>query len=118
MTPPIDVLAVGCPYCGNPPGVRCGSASGWSGRPHKARERAAYVLAAQSDPALDAHFPMRNPCGLCGSGLPQRHRMVEAVASALENGEDKETVTADLGLEQGAVRAVRKWMRRWPGAWR
>lgn len=73
---------------------------------------------AHADPALDAHFPMVNPCGLCGSGLPQRHRMVDAIAGALEAGETEQDVMDELGVSLDAVIAVTLWMNRYPGAWR
>ena len=74
--------------------------------------------AAHADPALDAFFPMTTPCGLCGSGLPQRHRMVDAIAGALEAGETEQDVMDELGVSLDAVMAVTAWMNKYPGAWR
>ena len=113
MTAP-DPLGVACPFCRNPPGMRCGSISGWSRRTHAARVK----LAAHSDTALDAFFPMRNPCALCRSGLPQRHRLVDAIAGALEAGECEQDVMEELGVSLDQVMAVTAWAARWPGAWR
>ena len=74
--------------------------------------------AAYADPALDAFFPMTSPCGLCGSGLPQRHRMVDAIAGALEAGETEQDVAEELRVPLGAVKAVMAWAGKYPGAWR
>jgi hypothetical protein len=94
--------------------MRCGSSGGWSRRTHAARVK----LAAHTDPALDRWFAMRNPCALCGSGLPQRHRMVNAIAGALEAGECEGDVAEQLCVPVEAVMAVMAWAGRWPGAWR
>jgi hypothetical protein len=80
----------------------------------------ALAAAAHADPALDA-FPGLgpvSPCGLCGSGLPQRHRVVDAMAGRLEAGECPEDLAEEFGVSRGAVHAVALWMVRWPGAWR
>lgn len=95
----------------------CGTAR----RPHKARVRLALAMAAHADPALD-EWPQlgpTSPCGLCGSGLPQRHRIVDAIAEHLEAGEDPEDIADEFGFfPPEAVVTVREWAARWPGAWR
>ncbi len=80
--------------------------------------RIALAVAAHSDPALDGVMPAIGPCGLCGvPGLPQRHRVIDAVAGMLEAGECPEDIAEDYGLTVEAVGVVREWMGRWPGAW-
>jgi len=80
----------------------------------------AFFLAAHADPALDA-FPELGPvsqCRLCGvPGLPQRHRMVDAIAAQLAAGEYEEDLAAEYGVSEKAVAAVAIWMAKWPGAW-
>jgi uncharacterized protein (DUF433 family) len=49
--------------------------------------------------------------------MPQRHRVVDAIAERLEAGEGAAEVAADYLVPLEAVIAVRNWMRRWPGAW-
>jgi hypothetical protein len=80
----------------------------------------ALAAAAHADPALDAYPELGpvSPCGLCGSGLPQRHRMVDAIAGRLAAGEGEEDVAADYLFSLEVVAAIRAWMVRWPGAWR
>lgn len=76
-------------------------------------------MAAHADPALDGlGLGPVSACLLCGSGLPQRHRMVDAVAGHLEAGEYPDEIADELALTEGAVVAVAEWMKRWPGAWR
>jgi hypothetical protein len=116
--PAPDPLTVACPRCDEPPGNRCGTINDYSRRPHAARVKLALALAAHADPALDAFFPMLNPCALCGSGLPQRHRMVNAIAGALQAGETAQDIMAELEVSLDAVMAVTAWAQRWPGAWR
>ena len=89
-------------------------------RPHKRRAHLALKLAAHADPALDGHFFYGSPtCGLCGTpGLPQRHRVVDAVAGHLEAGEDEDVIAEELEVSEEAVGVVRNWMQRWDGAWR
>ena len=115
----IDPLAVECPHCQEPPGSRCGTVNAYSRRPHKARQRLALAMAAHADPALDKWFRMRNPCLICGvKGMPQRHRMVDAIAGHLEAGEYPEEIAGELAVPEDAVKAVAAWAKRWPGAWR
>ena len=117
MTYLADPLSVRCPYCRRPAERLCRTSSGYAAeRPHKARVRRALVLAAHSDPALDEFFPMRSPCGFC-TWLPQRHRVVEAVAGHLGAGETAEEISGELDVTHEAVGAVRDWMLRWAGAW-
>lgn len=116
MTP--DALSVECPFCEEPPGNRCGTVNGYSRKPHAAREKRALVVAAHADPALDASFPLLCSCGVCGvPGLPQRHRIVDAIAEHLAAGEITEEISAELDVTFEAIGAVREWMARWPGAW-
>lgn len=122
MTP--GAVTSACPYCRAPIGERCG-VRGWNTwrarpavRPHKQRVKLALVLAAHSDPALDAFLPRLGPCGICATaGLDQRHRVVDAIAERLEAGEDPEDTAGEFGVTPEAVEAVTLWMVRWPGAW-
>lgn len=114
-----DPLSVDCPFwrCMNPAGMRCGTASGWT-RPHKARIKHALVLAAHADPSLDEWFPDPGPCGICGvPGLSQRHRVIDAIAGALEAGDTPDELAADYNLSEEAVLCVQAWCERWQGAW-
>jgi hypothetical protein len=120
-----DPLTIACPYiyCTAGPGQRCTKYVSWSpigpppaARPHKARVRLALVLAAHSDPALDAFFPRAGGCGLCGTpGLDQRHRVIDAIAEHLECGETPEDVAGEFGVSAEAAEAVAAWAARWPG---
>ena len=116
----VDPLNVECPYCRSEPGEGCSTGDRKAARPHKVRVKLALVLAAHADPALDA-FPELGPvsdCGLCGTpGLPQRHRIVDAIAGRLAAGESVEECAADYNLLPDAVEAVEAWAQRWPGAW-
>lgn len=117
MTP--DPLTVACSHCDAKPGQRCMAVCDWARKPHAARRRLALVLAAHADPALDAFFKMRNPCGVCGvPGLPQRHRVVDSIAGALEAGECEQEVMEELGVSLDQVMAVTAWAAKYPGAWR
>jgi hypothetical protein len=117
MTP--DPLSVACSHCDAVPGQRCMMLSDWARKPHAARRRHALAAAAHADPALDAYPELGpvSPCGLCGSGLPQRHRMVDAIAGQLGAGEYPEDIAEELAVPRAAVHAVALWMVRWPGAW-
>ena len=116
----VDPLAVECPHCQEPPGSGCGTVNAYSRRPHKARQRLALAVAAHADPALDKwpRLGPTSPCGLCGSGLPQRHRVVDAIAGHLDAGEYPEEIAGELAVPEDAVKAVAAWAKRWPGAWR
>jgi hypothetical protein len=118
---PADPLTVRCGYCCVPPGGQCCAEPSLRARkPHAERVRLARAVAAHADPALDA-FPELgpvSPCGLCGTpGLPQRHRMVDAIAGRLEAGEGEQEVAADYLFGPEVAEAVKAWMTRWPGAW-
>jgi len=113
-----DPLSVTCPRCEEPPGNRCGTINAYSRRPHVARVKLALAHAAHADTALDAWFSRTNPCGICGvPGMPQRHRVVDAIAGMLAAGENPQVVAEQYGVTAGAVRAVQAWAARWPGAW-
>jgi hypothetical protein len=85
-------------------------------KPHAARVRLAAAVQAHADPALDTFFPRVGPCGICGiPGLPQRHRVVDAIADELAAGEDPEVAAREFGVPVDAVRAVSAWAARWPG---
>ena len=76
------------------------------------------IVAAHADPSLDAFFPMRNQCQLCAvPGMPQRHRVVDAIAGHLAAGECEGDVAEEMGVSLDAVMAVTSWAARWPGAW-
>ena len=117
----VDPLSVACPYCATVAGGECtAEPSLRRARTHKARVKLALAVTAHADPALDA-FPGLGPvarCGLCGTpGLPQRHRIVDAIAGRLAAGESRHDIAADYGLPDAAVMAVLVWSARWPGAW-
>jgi hypothetical protein len=112
----VDPLTVRCPYCATVAGGHCtAEPSLRQRRPHAARTRFALEMAAHSDPALDAFpgFGPTSPCGICGSGLPQRHRVVDAIAGRLAAGESEEEVAADYDLPLEAARLVGEWARKW-----
>ena len=83
-------------------------------------EQLALAIKAHADPALDA-FPGLGPtsqCGVCGvPGMPQRHRVVDAIAGHLAAGECEGDVAEEMGISLDAVMAVQSWANRWPGAW-
>lgn len=113
-------LASYCRYCHAAVGRPC--RVGYSGRdasrPHKARRDAYrdWLVAAHADPALDVLPWPATPCGFCG-WMPQRHRMIDAIAGMLTAGEDAETVAYEYDVPSGQVAVVASWMTRWPGAW-
>jgi hypothetical protein len=116
-----DPETVRCPYCDAMKDVRCLTSRGFASRPHATRRRLALAVAAHADPALDA-WPQLGPvtrCGICGvPELPQRHRMVDAMAERMGAGESVEEVAFDYRLPVEAVRAVEAWAARWPEAWK
>lgn len=116
-----DILSARCPHCRALPGTVCVTRDGTPARkPHKARARDALALAAHTDPALDALAGLGpvSQCGLCGTpGLPQRHRIVDAIAGRLEAGEGEDDVAADYRLFPEVIEALKDWMLKWPGAW-
>jgi hypothetical protein len=90
--------------------------SDWARQPHARRVRLAAAVQAHADPALDA-FPELGPvtpCAFC-THLPQRHRVVDAVAGRLPAGEDPGVIADDCGVPVDAVRAVSAWAAKWPG---
>ena len=123
-TPTLDPLAVACGYCRAPRGERCGARGPNTRRarpavrPHKRRVQLALAVAAHADPVLGEHFGPATPCGVCGvAGMPQRHRMVDAIAGRLAAGEDLAEVAEDCLVPLAAVEAVSEWAKRWPGVW-
>jgi hypothetical protein len=126
----VDPLTVACPrrHCGAVAGEMCMIlapdwsaddpstwARYWAKRPHQDRIRLAAETAAHADPMLDA-WPLlgpTSPCGLCGSGLPQRHRIVDAIVDRMAAGEDREDVAGDYGLPMEAIRDLVEWDARW-----
>jgi hypothetical protein len=117
----VDPLTVACPTCRYGIGERCVTSSGWPCSAHQPRRRLALAVAAHADPALDAWPQLGpvSPCGICGCPeLPQRHRMVDAIAERMAAGELPEDMADDYRLPLDAVRTVQAWAARWPGAWR
>jgi hypothetical protein len=115
-----EALTVDCGWCGMDAGMRCGSISGFARRPHKRRVRLARIIAGHNDPALDALWPKRGPCGLCGtSGLDQRHRVIDSIASyiAADQGDTDADLAEEFGVAAEAVAVVRAWAVRHPEAW-
>lgn len=69
------------------------------------------------DTIIDAWFPPRGQCQLCGvPGVDQRHRIIEAIADAMDaSNEDAEyDLAADYGIPVEAVRACVQWKRDHP----
>ncbi len=62
------------------------------------------ALDALPDLDVDAHWPSRGPCGVCGiPGMDARHRVMDAVFARVHDGEDPEDVANEFGV---TVRAV------------
>lgn len=119
--PIFNILSAYCPHCRAFPAADCVTRDRAPARkPHKARVRAALALAAHADPALDALAGLgpTSQCGVCGTpGLPQRHRIVDAIAGRLEAGEGEDDVAADYRLFPEVIEGLKDWMIKWPGAW-
>ena len=56
--------------------------------------------------AIDRWFPELGPCGICGTGLDQRHRVLDAICDRVSAGEAEEDVAADYGLPSEAIYAA------------
>ena len=54
---------------------------------------------------LDAVWPPRGPCGICG-GPDARHRIFDAIRSPARSGEREEWVAEDYGVTVEDVRLV------------
>lgn len=68
----------------------------------------------QPDP-IDRWFPRLGPCLICGTpGADQRHRAIEATASAVNAGDGEEDVAADYGVPVEAVTACVEWVAGHP----
>ena len=64
---------------------------------------------------IDQWFPKRGQCQLCGvPGADQHHRVIEAVAGAVNAGDGEEDVAADYNVPVEAVRACVEWVREHP----
>ena len=64
---------------------------------------------------VDHWFPRRGPCGICGTpGADQRHRVIEAIADAVNAGDGEQDVADDYGVPVEAVRACVEWVREHP----
>jgi Holliday junction resolvase RusA-like endonuclease len=62
------------------------------------------ALAALPNRDLDAHFPRRGPCLICGvPGEDARHRVVDAIADRVLAGDDEQSVADDHGVTVEAV---------------
>ena len=69
---------------------------------------------AVSDP-IDHWFPKRGPCLICGTpGADQRHRVIEAIADAVNAGDGEEDVAADYEVPVEAVLACVRWAAEHP----
>lgn len=65
--------------------------------------------------SVDRWFPRRGPCLVCQvPGADQRHRVIEAIADAVEAGDGEEDVARDYGVPVEAVRACVDWVRDHP----
>ena len=68
----------------------------------------------QPDP-IDQWFPRLGPCQLCGvPGADARHRVIEAIADAVNAGDGEEDVAADYEVPVEAVRACVRWAAEHP----
>ena len=66
-------------------------------------------MAGQPDP-IDRWFPRRGQCQLCGvPGADQRHRVIEAIADAVNAGEGEEDLAFDYDVPIEAVRECVRW---------
>ena len=65
---------------------------------------------------VDRWFPARGQCLVCGApGADQRHRVIEAIADAVNAEPDSEDdVAADYGVPVEAVQACIEWVREHP----
>jgi hypothetical protein len=64
---------------------------------------------------IDQWFPPRGQCRICGvPGADQRHRVIEAIADAVNAGDGEEDVAADYNVPVEAVRACLEWVREHP----
>lgn len=65
---------------------------------------------------VDRWFPRLGPCLVCGTpGADQRHRIIEAIADAVNTEPDSdEDVAADYGVPVEAVLACLDWVREHP----
>lgn len=64
---------------------------------------------------IDRWFKRLGPCLVCGTpGADQRHRVIEAIADAVNAGDGEEDVAADYGVPVEAVRACVQWAREHP----
>jgi hypothetical protein len=55
---------------------------------------------------LDTWFPELGPCGICGSGLDQRHRVLDAIYDRVAAGETPDEVAADYHVPVEAVETI------------
>ena len=71
-------------------------------------------MSAQPEP-VDRWFKRLGPCGVCGTpGADQRHRVIEAIAGAVNAGDGEEDVAADYNVPVEAVQACIRWVREHP----
>lgn len=74
-----------------------------------------YFYPDDEENPIDRWFPRLGPCGICGvPGVDQRHRVIEAIADAVNAGDGEEDVAADYGIPIEAVRACADWAARHP----
>lgn len=66
--------------------------------------------------SVDRWFPRLGPCLVCGvPGVDQRHRVIEAIADAVNAEPDSdEDVAADYGVPVEAVAACVRWAAEHP----
>jgi len=71
-------------------------------------------VSTQPDP-IGQWFPCLGPCLICSTpGADQHHRVIEAIASAVNAGDGEEDVAADYNVPVEAVRACLVWVREHP----
>ena len=64
---------------------------------------------------IDQWFPRLGQCQLCNvPGADQRHRVIEAIADAVDAGDGEEDVARDHGVPVEAVRACVRWAEEHP----
>lgn len=70
------------------------------------REAVKYAALA-AKPDVDAYFPKRGPCLICGvPGMDQRHRVVDAITERVFAGDPVEMLAADYDISERAVTAA------------
>ncbi len=71
-------------------------------------------MSGEADP-IDRWFPRLGPCLICGTpGADQRHRVIEAIADAVNAGDGEEDLAFDYDVPVEAVRECVRWATEHP----